>query len=388
MNFDKHYDRLNTNSYKFDFWKENDMPEGLQSMWVADMDFPTVPKVVEEVEKIAKKGIFGYTRTPQSYYDALIEWFFKRHNYKIERDWVIETPGIVFAFNQAIRAYTNLGDAVIIQRPVYYPFSNAVLNNGRKLINNALVYKDGKYTIDFLDFENKIICEKVKLFILCNPHNPVGRVWSTEELLRLGEICKKHNVIVVADEIHCDFVFGENKYTPFASVCKEFADFTVTCTAPSKTFNLAGLQASNIIISNEALRGKYKSELSGTGYELLNIFAVKACEVAYKYGAEWLDELLAYLAETYAQMRNYLKNNLEKARVVQLEGTYLVWVDFSAYGFSHKELVDIFINKAKVWLDDGEMFGEEGANFMRFNIACPRAEVLEALEKIKKALRS
>ena len=388
MNFDKHYDRLNTNSYKFDFWKENGMPEGLQSMWVADMDFPTAPEVKKAVEEVAKKGIFGYTRTPKSYYDALIEWFLTRHNYKIEREWVVETPGIVFAFNQAVRAFTKAGDAVIIQRPVYYPFSNAINNNGRKLINNALVYQNGKYIIDFADFEAKIISENVKLFILCNPHNPVGRVWSKDELSRLGEICLKHGVTVVADEIHCDFVFGDNKYTPFASLGKDIENITITCTAPSKTFNLAGLQASNIIISNPSLRERYKAEVLGTGYELLNIFAIKACETAYKYGAEWLDELLVYLDKTYAQMRTYIKTNLRKARVAQLEGTYLVWVDFSAYGFTHKELVDIFINKAKVWLDDGEMFGEEGSNFMRFNIACPRAEVLEALEKINKALMS
>jgi Bifunctional PLP-dependent enzyme with beta-cystathionase and maltose regulon repressor activities len=384
FDFDKHHDRYNTNSYKWDAPVAFGMPEGLQPLWVADMDFPTAPGIIEEIKRVADRGIFGYTLPSASYYDALNKWYSVRHGFDIKREWVVETPGIVFALNLAVQTFTKEDDAVMIQRPVYYPFSNAINNNNRRLVSNSLIYKNGKYTIDFVDFERKIVEEDVKLFILCSPHNPVCRVWTRAELVKMGEICLKHNVLVVADEIHCDFVFGDRRHIPFATVSPAFAKNAVICTAPSKTFNLAGLQASNIIIPNPKLRERYLAARAAAGYDLLNVFAVTACEAAYTTGGEWLDELLKYIYGTYLEAKDYVEKNMPGVRVVELQGTYLMWLDFSELGLPHERLNDEIINRAKVWLDEGVMFGPEGACFMRVNIACPKKEVLEALEKIEK----
>ncbi|MEG1612887.1 MAG: MalY/PatB family protein [Clostridia bacterium] len=384
-NFDKHFDRLNTNSYKFDFANEFNMPDGLKPLWVADMDFPVAQEINFEIKKVAEKGIYGYSMTGDSYYNSLINWFLNRHDFLISREWIVECPGVVFALNMAVKAFTNEGDAVMIQRPVYYPFSNAINNNKRKLVNNALVYKDGKYSIDFADMEAKIISENVKLFLLCSPHNPVGRVWTKDELLNISDICLKHNVIVVSDEIHCDFVFS-GKHTAFSTLNEASLLNSIICTAPSKTFNLAGLQVSNIVIANDKLRELFKKEVLCSGYELLNIFAITACDSAYRYGGKWLDELLTYLNKTYQELSEFVQKNMKKAKVIELQGTYLVWIDFADYGFTHAQLVNKIVNNAKIWLDDGAMFGTEGEGFMRINIASPRNEIMEAMQKICSAL--
>jgi cystathionine beta-lyase len=288
----------------------------------------------------------------------------------------------------AVRAFTNEGDGVLIQRPVYYPFSHAIHPNNRKIVNNPLIFSDGRYEIDFVDFERKLAESGAKLFIFCSPHNPVGRVWSREELKRLGAICLEHGCTIVSDEIHCDFVFPGNKHTVFASVSRELEDSLVTCTAPSKTFNLAGLQISNIIIRNEELRRKFRAEIHRTGCSEANIFGLAACRAAYESGGDWLRGLLAYLNANLSFLREFLRENIPRARLVEPDGTYLIWIDFRPLGLSPAALNELIVNKAKLWLDDGAMFGEEGAGFQRVNIACPRATLSAALTRLKAAVDS
>lgn len=301
----------------------------------------------------------------------------------------MKTPGVVFALGAAVKAFTKPGDAVLIQNPVYYPFTNIIRDNDRRVIDNTLLYEkrvtEGKsqYSIDYEDFERKIVQEHIKLFILCNPHNPVGRVWTREELQQLGEICLRHHVIVVSDEIHNDFVYPGFEHTVFANVDPCFAEFTVTCTAPSKTFNLAGLQISNIFISNETLREAFQKEIDKTGYDEPNALGAVACEAAYRGGQEWLDQLRAYLLENLNFLRAYLQEKLPQIHLVEPEGTYLVWLDCSELGISGKELDQFIVEKAGLWLDGGAMFGPSGADFQRVNIACPRATLELALDKLK-----
>ena len=303
-----------------------------------------------------------------------------------------EDPGVVFALGAAVKAFTKPGDAVLIQNPVYYPFTNIIRDNDRRVIDNTLVYEkrvtEGKsqYSIDYEDFERKIVQENIKLFILCNPHNPVGRVWTREELQYLGEICLRHHVIVVSDEIHNDFVYPGFEHTMFANVDPRFAEFTVTCTAPSKTFNLAGLQISNIFIPNETLREAFQKEIDRTGYDEPNALGTVACEAAYRGGQEWLDQLRAYLLENLNFLRAYLQEKIPQIHLVEPEGTYLVWLDCSELGISGKELDQFIVEKAGLWLDGGAMFGPSGADFQRVNIACPRATLELALDKLKAAV--
>ena len=305
----------------------------------------------------------------------------------------MKTPGVVFALGAAVKAFTDPGDAILIQNPVYYPFTNIIRDNDRRVVDNTLIYEkmtgqrgDNGYRIDFEDFERKIEQEHIKLFILCNPHNPVGRVWTREELQQLGEICLRHHVIVVSDEIHNDFVYPGFEHTVFANVDPRFAEFTVTCTAPSKTFNLAGLQISNIFISNETLREAFQKEIDRTGYDEPNALGTVACEAAYRGGQEWLDQLRAYLLENLNFLRAYLQEKLPQIHLVEPEGTYLVWLDCSELGISGKELDQFIVEKAGLWLDGGAMFGPSGADFQRVNIACPRATLELALDKLKAAV--
>ena len=304
----------------------------------------------------------------------------------------MKTPGVVFALGAAVKAFTKPGDAVLIQNPVYYPFTNIIRDNDRRVIDNTLVYEkrvtEGKsqYSIDYEDFERKIVQEHIKLFILCNPHNPVGRVWTREELQQLGEICLRHHVIVVSDEIHNDFVYPGFEHTVFANVDPRFAEFTVPCTAPSKTFNLAGLQISNIFISNETLREAFQKEIDKTGYDEPNALGAVACEAAYRGGQEWLDQLRAYLLENLNFLRAYLQEKIPQIHLVEPEGTYLVWLDCSELGISGKKLDQFIVEKAGLWLDGGAMFGPSGADFQRVNIACPRAILELALDKLKAAV--
>ncbi len=386
IDFNQIVNRKNTNSLKYDFAVERGKSADILPLWVADMDFPTVPAVTEVLVKACQHGIFGYSDTKDEYFTVLHNWFNSHYNWEIEKKWLVKTPGIVYAICMAIRAYTEIGEAVLIQRPVYYPFSESIIRNERLLINNPLVYKDGKYTIDFVDFEEKIIENKVKLFILCNPHNPVGRVWTKDELIKIGDICVKHNVLIVSDEIHADFIYPGYDHTIFASLKPEFLECTISCTAPSKTFNLAGLQASNILISNQKLKKAFKAEIVKSGYCELNTMGLLACQAAYEYGEEWLIDLKQYLFDNLNYLREFLQKHLPKLKLVEPEGTYLVWIDFKELNLTEEELEDLIANKAKLWLDAGTMFGPEGSGFQRINIACPRVTLEQALKQLKDAL--
>lgn len=386
--FDKLTDRVNTNSLKYDFALERGKKENLISMWVADMDFPTLPEVREALIKSAEHGIFGYTEVKEDYFRTLQKWFSSHYHWDIEPNWLVKTPGVVFAVATAVRALTNEGDAILIQRPVYYPFSEAVLNNNRKLINNPLIYDNGTYRIDFEDFEQKITENQVKLFILCNPHNPVGRVYTREELIRLGDICLKHNVLVVSDEIHADFIHPGHEHLVLASLKEEYKSISITCTAPSKTFNLAGLQVSNVLIPNQTLKHRFKGEITKAGYSQLNTMGLIACQAAYEYGDEWLTELKAYIYENLKTAREFIETEIPVLKVVDTEGTYLLWVDFNGLRLDTEELEQFITDKAGLWLDGGTMFGPEGKGFQRFNVACQKSTLLKALNQLKDAVDS
>lgn len=391
-NFDKIINRKGTNCLKYDYAVERGKPADVLPLWVADMDFTVSEEITKSLHAAVDHGIYGYTQPKDAYYNAITNWMEKNHNWKTKREWIMKTPGVVFALGAAVKAFTKPGDAVLIQNPVYYPFTNIIRDNDRRVIDNTLVYEkrvtEGKsqYSIDYEDFERKIVQENIKLFILCNPHNPVGRVWNRGELQYLGEICLRHHVIVVSDEIHNDFVYPGFEHTVFANVDPRFAEFTVTCTAPSKTFNLAGLQISNIFISNETLREAFQKEIDKTGYDEPNALGAVACEAAYRGGQEWLDQLRAYLLENLNFLRAYLQEKIPQIHLVEPEGTYLVWLDCSELGISGKELDQFIVEKAGLWLDGGAMFGPSGADFQRVNIACPRATLELALDKLKAAV--
>lgn len=386
--FDEIIDRKNTNSLKYDFASERGKPEDVLSLWVADMDFRAPKEVIDALVKASTHGIFGYSDTKETYFNSLHDWYLERFDWKLKASWLVKAPGVVFAIYNAITALTQKGDAVMIQKPVYYPFSSAILDNERQLVNNSLVYENGSYRMDLEDFEKKIVDHHVKMFILCSPHNPVGRVWTKEELTCLGDICLKHNVIVVADEIHADFVFSGYKHTIFADIKPAFSDICITCTAPSKTFNLAGLQISNIFISNVEMRKKFKKQIVKTGYSQLNTMGLIANDAAYTYGRDWLEQLKKYLEANLTYLRDFIKRNIPGVKLVEPEGTYLVWLDFHGLHLNEEEKEELVLRKAKLWLDGGSMFGEEGIGFERINIACPRKILEKALNQLSTAIQS
>lgn len=388
LDFDTIIERKNTNSLKYDFAAEYGMPEDVMPLWVADMDFRVSSYIQEAIRQKVEHGIFGYSDAKDEYFKAVAGWMERHHNWKVEKEWLIRTPGIVFALATAIKAFTREGDGVLICQPVYYPFREVVLDNNRKLVNSALVQdENGRYRVDFDDFEEKILRENVKLFILCSPHNPVGRVWSREELIRIGEICKKHNVLVVSDEIHGDFVY-EGKHQVFLGLCEEYKEFSIVCTSPSKTFNIAGLQMSNIFIPNEDLRKKFAHQIRAAGYSELNTVGLAACEAAYGHGEEWYEGMLSYVESNIDYVMEFLKENLPQITMGKPEGTYLVWLDFRGLSLDSDKLNELIVQKAGLWLDEGEMFGEEGKGFARVNVACPRKILTQALNKLKAALDS
>ncbi|MDP4119800.1 MAG: MalY/PatB family protein [Bacillota bacterium] len=384
--FDKIANRKNTGSIKYDFFHENGLAEDTIPLWVADMDFSAPYEVTEKLKDIASHGIFGYSDTKDSYYEAVHDWFSKYHGFETKPEWMVKTPGVVFSIATAIRSFSEEGEGILIQRPVYYPFERIIKANNRKVVNNALKYENGKYVIDFDDFERVLKNENVKLFILCSPHNPVGRVWLKEELKIMGELCLKYNVIVVADEIHCDFTYPNHQHIPFASICDDFAQNSIVCTSPSKTFNLAGLQTANIFIANNTLKQKFTKSIHATGFGGLSIFGLAACETAYRFGNEWLSQLKDYLYDNLCFAKEYLKRNLPNIRIIEPEGTYLLWLDFSGYDLEERHINDIIRQKARLWLDEGSLFGSEGKNFQRINIACPRKILKDALLRLKEAL--
>ena len=387
LDFDTIINRKNTDCLKYDFAKRRGMPEDVLPLWVADMDFKTSSYVEDALAERARHGIFGYSESQTPYFEIVRDWMKRHHDWEVKEPWLIKTPGVVFALAMAVKAYTEPGDGVLIQSPVYYPFSEVIEDNGRRIVSNTLVLgEDHKYHIDFEDFERQIKENRIKLFFLCNPHNPVGRVWTTEELTRLGDICLKYRVTVVSDEIHSDFIF-RGKHQVFADLKKEYADITVTCTAPSKTFNLAGLLLSNIFISNRELRHKFRQQVNAAGISQLSPFGLVACETAYTQGEEWYQAMLAYVAENIAFTKEYVEKHLPGVEMVEHEGTYLVWLDFRKTGLSVEELEDLIVNRAKLWLDSGKIFGKSGEGFQRINVACPRQILEEALHRIREQLQ-
>ncbi|MBD5508572.1 MAG: pyridoxal phosphate-dependent aminotransferase [Lachnospiraceae bacterium] len=386
LDFDKEIDRHGTGCIKYDYAAERGMPEDVLSLWVADMDFETSSYVQDALRERLQHGVFGYTEEVPGYFESVSGWMLRHHDWKVEKPWLVKTPGVVFALAMAVQAYTEPGDGVLIQQPVYYPFAGVIRDNDREVISNSLsLGEDGRYHIDFEDFEKKITEHRIKLFFLCNPHNPVGRVWTKEELERLGDLCVKHQVTVVSDEIHQDFVF-QGKHQVFANLKKEYADITVTCTAPSKTFNLAGLSMSNIFISNETLRKRFLKQMDRAGVSQLNVMGLVACEAAYRAGEEWYQGMMRYVADNIAFVKQYVEENLPGVRMAEHEGTYLVWLDFRGLGLSEAALEHKIIHEARLWLDGGAMFGKEGSGFQRVNVACPRKLLEEALERIKAVL--
>ena len=386
LNFDLVVDRKNTHSLKYDFHQQRGKEPGLLPLWVADMDFKVSSSIIEALDQVNEHAIFGYSESGEDYFEALNNWLTSRHGYQIEESWLVKTPGIVFALAVAIRACTNPGEAILIQEPVYYPFKEVILANERQAVNNDLVVDaHGRYHFDYQDFENKIVANQVRLFILCSPHNPVGRVWKKEELEQIGAICLKHGVKVFVDEIHSDFVF-EGRHHVFTTVNPAFEQIAIIATAPSKTFNIAGLQVSNILIENPQLRQQFKQELAKTGYSQLSLPALVACQAAYSHGQEWLEALLDYLYHNYLLARESLATMAPKVKVTPLEGTYLLWLDLREYGLDEKDLVALVEQKAGLWLDEGLMFGAAGRGYVRINIATPRSILLQALQQLSDAL--
>ena len=388
FDFDREIDRKGTNSIKYDFAVERNYPADVLPLWVADMDFQAPPAVLEALRKAVDHGIFGYSDVKEDYYQAVAAWFKDRFGWQTQPEWLVRTPGVVYALAQAVRALTDVGDAVLIQPPVYYPFSSVIRDNDRRVVESELVYDNGHYEIDFKDFEAKIERENVKLFILCSPHNPVCRVWTKEELRRIGDICRRHGVYVVSDEIHCDFAFPDHPHTIFTQACPEMAERTVICTAPSKSFNLAGLQVSNIWIPGEDTRRRFKKEMGRTGYSQLNGLGLVAAKAAYEGGAAWLNACKAYMRGNLDYLRAFLAERLPEIRLVEPEGTYFAWLDCSGLGLESREVEDLVRNKAKLWLDDGSIFGHGSAEqFERVVLACTRKTLNEALTRLERAVR-
>ena len=387
FDFDKIIDRHNTASVKHDAVEANGYPADVLPMWVADMDFRVPTCVTDALRKAVEHGIFGYSFAPEDYYRAVQNWFQTHFNWKLEKEWIQFAPGVVFALSTAIRVMTQPGDAVLVTPPVYYPFYRVIHNNERKLVESLLVYEDGKYTVDFADFEEKIVSNDVKLFILCSPHNPVCRVWTVEELQRIGDICCRHGVKVISDEIHCDFTRPGFTHTPFVKACPEMVEDTIICTAPSKSFNLAGLQTSNIMIPGAALRKAWQKEMQRISYHEPNRLGLCACQAAYENGEQWLSECKAYMKGNLDYVRAFLAENLPQIRLVEPEGTYFAWLDCSGLDLSKEALDDLIIHKAKLWLDTGSLFGECAAQFQRVVLACPRSVVIQAMEQLKKAIQ-
>jgi len=385
-NFDKIIDRRNTYSMKYDPASRG-KPDDVIPLWVADMDFTAPPCVLDAIAEQTRHGIFGYFNTADDYSRMLQNWFSRRHNWHIEPKWLVKTPGVVSAIHVALLTFTEPGDSVIIQQPVYYPFMSAVSSTGRQLVVNQLIQKNGYYEIDFDDFEQKIKTGSVKAFVLCNPHNPVGRVFTREELMRLGDICIRHNVIVIADEIHQDFIYEGHEHLVFAGLDSRLGDITVTCTAPTKTFNLAALPVANIFVENERLRKLFMQKNAMFGVTQIGVMEIVACVAAYEHGETWLSELLRYLSENMKLIDEFLKSNLPEIKFTKPEGTYLAWLDFRALGLSDSALDDMVTHEAKLWLHRGSTFGASGDGFMRLNAACPRSVLQKALEQLEEAVR-
>jgi cystathionine beta-lyase len=395
---DDEIDRKGTNSVKWEFFVKREGipqleysdrsfgPDRIIPMWVADMDFCTAEPIVHALVERAKHGIFGYSAPTQTFHESIADWMGKRQGWQIEADWICHSPGVVPALNMMVQTFTEQGDGVLIQPPVYHPFPMAIENNSRKVVANPLTLTQNGYRMDFMDLERRISDQNIKMAILCHPHNPVGRVWTREELQRFGEICLANDILVVSDEIHGDLIYSHVDFHPFATLGSDFEQHSITCTAPSKTFNLAGLHSSNIIIPNKKLREQFNLTLRNNGLTGLGTFGIVALEAAYSHGEGWLDEVMSYIEENYYYLEEYCREYLPEVRVIKPEGTYLVWLDCRALGLDNDDLEQLMLNEARVYLDEGYIFGEEGAGFERINIACPRSLLKEALERIRSAV--
>ncbi|MCL2828186.1 MAG: pyridoxal phosphate-dependent aminotransferase [Oscillospiraceae bacterium] len=381
-NFDRLIDRRGTDCIKYDGAVRQGKPADILPLWVADMDFPAPPAVLDAMTERVRHGIFGYSEPAQDYFDALKTWFTGRFGYTFNPKWVVLTSSVVSALCTAIRAYTNPEDAVLIQEPVYHPFRESILANDRRLVVNTLQLTGDAYTIDFADFERQIAEHQVKLFILCSPHNPVGRVWRVEELRELVRICMKYDVLIFSDEIHCDFVFPGHTHHVLPALIPEAAERMILSTSPSKTFNLAGLHLANTFIPDRDLRRAFCQELNRSGLSQASSLGLVACRAAYNGGAAWLDALLAYLAANMAEMDRFLKANFPSVRLIPPEGTYLAWVDCRSLGLSADALDYKLTQEAKVWLNRGDTFGPTGAGFVRINTACPRKTLETCLTRL------
>lgn len=382
--FDEIIPRRGTNSVKWDVAKE----DGVIPMWVADMDFQAAPCIRQALKERVDHGVFGYTLVPNSYYESIISWFDRRHQWHIERDWILYTSGVVPAISAIIKALTEPGDKVLMQTPVYNCFFSSIRNNGCTTAENALVRKGNSYEIDFDDFERQAADEKTKVFLLCNPHNPAGRVWTPDELNRMNDICLKHGVKVIADEIHCELVMPGYKFTPFAAVSKACQDNCITTNSPTKSFNIAGLQIANIITNNDTIKRKIDRAININEVCDVNPFGVIALQAAYNEGESWIDQLNLYLWENYKVLKDFFQEYLPKLKVLKLEGTYLVWVDISATGLKADELTNELLQQGKVMVNSGTLYGKTtGEDYLRLNIAMPRSLMLEALQRIAQVLQ-
>lgn len=382
-NFDEVIPRRGTNSLKWDCATE----EGVLPMWVADMDFRAAQPIVDALQKRVEHGVFGYTQVPDAYYEAVINWFDRRHGWRMNKEWIIYTTGVVPAVSAVIKALTQPGDKVLMQTPVYNCFFSSIRNNGCEIASSPLIYENQTFRTDFEDLERQAADERVKVMLLCNPHNPAGRVWTREELTRIGEICLRHGVTVVSDEIHCELVASGYVYTPFASLSKEFEQHSVTCMSPSKSFNIAGLQIANIVAADEEIRQKIDRAINTNEVCDVNPFGVVGAIAAYNEGEEWLTQLLDYIWGNYQCMKAFCEEHLPEFPLTKLEGTYLVWMDCRALNRPSLELEHDLVREAKLWINPGTMYGAEGEGFMRWNIACPRASVLEGLKRFRDYVR-
>lgn len=386
MNFDNEINRYKTNSLKYDFKSDKNKPDDVFPMWIADMDFKCCDEILNDMHKKIDHGIFGYSKNDENYFNAIKNWYKQNFDIELKQEWLITTPGVVFALATAVKTLTKENDYVLINNPVYFPFTEVVEDNKRKIISSDLILNNNHYEIDFQDLENKIKQYNIKLFLLCSPHNPVGRVWNKNELDKIIEICMKYNVFIVSDEIHSDFVWS-GTHTCLLKY-KDYQNNIILCTAPTKTFNLAGLQVSDIFIPNKEIRDKFQLEINKTGYSHINIMGLVACQSAYENGQKWLNELKKYLLENIEYVDMFLKEKLPKIKLIYPEGTYLLWIDFNELNLTDDKIEELLLTKAKLWLNNGKMFGKTGKGFQRLNIALPREKLKIALENLEKTFKN
>ncbi len=383
-NFDEIVPREGTNCLKYDAREKFFGNADVLPLWVADMDFKTPDFIVDAIKKRAEHEIFGYSFKSDSYYKSVIDWMKHRHNWEIQKGRISSSPGVVAGLTTAIETFSNPGDGVVVQPPVYFPFFDCVKGTTRKMVKNPLKIEDGRYTFDFDDLKSKID-ENTKLLLLCNPQNPGGMVWTREELTELANICIENSIMIISDEIHSDLIFGEHKHIPIASISKEIAQNCMVLMAPSKTFNVAGLASSIVIIPNKLNFVRYERALGVGHLGMGNIFGSVALEAAYTHGDDWLEQMLEYLWGNYLFLENFFETNLPKVKVMKPEATFLIWLDFTEYGMKNRVLLNYVSEKAKVGLNDGGKFGTGGNGWLRLNIGCPRSVLVEALERLELA---